>query len=223
MLCHYKGKTKSVREYGSHACKAENLWRIPEKLAWVVSRHKRDLLGGGPKILIGSGFRKLCLQQTRVAAVIPFTSDFLCAFRTFGRWLRGAGRGVALWRGSAITAAQRNLQYAAQEIVASMEIFPRDEKDALATSRIGRYTAAAILRHRLRAKHAVLDGKCCSRFGANIAVQGDLRDAKRWQSLQRSADALLDSSAPSDWNQAVMELGATLCTPQSPAMFAVAR
>jgi len=47
-------------------------------------------------------------------------------------------------------------------------------------------------------------------------VQGDLRDAKRWQSLQDSANALLDPKSPSDWNQAMMELGATLCTPQSP-------
>jgi adenine-specific DNA glycosylase len=39
---------------------------------------------------------------------------------------------------------------------------------------------------------------------------------KRWLALQKSADALLDSKSPSDWNQAMMELGATLCTPQSP-------
>jgi A/G-specific adenine glycosylase len=48
------------------------------------------------------------------------------------------------------------------------------------------------------------------------AVQGDLRDAKRWRSLQKSASALLDPKSPGDWNQAMMELGATLCAPQAP-------
>jgi A/G-specific adenine glycosylase len=62
----------------------------------------------------------------------------------------------------------------------------------------------------------VLDGNVARVLARIFAVQGNLRDAKRWQSLQQSADALLESKPPSDWNQAMMELGATLCTPQSP-------
>src|SRR3984893_3290933 len=43
-----------------------------------------------------------------------------------------------------------------------------------------------------------------------------LRDARRWQGLQKQADMLLDPKSPGDWNQAMMELGATLCTPRAP-------
>jgi len=48
------------------------------------------------------------------------------------------------------------------------------------------------------------------------AVRGDLRDPRRWRALQELADELLAPQAPGDWNQAMMELGATLCTPQAP-------
>jgi A/G-specific adenine glycosylase len=62
----------------------------------------------------------------------------------------------------------------------------------------------------------VLDGNVARVLARIFAVRGELRDAKRWQSLQQSADELLDPKSPSDWNQAMMELGATLCTPRSP-------
>src|SRR5258708_11522074 len=48
------------------------------------------------------------------------------------------------------------------------------------------------------------------------AVRGDLRANGTWQKLQGSADRLLDEKSPGDWNQAMMELGAILCTPRSP-------
>jgi len=66
------------------------------------------------------------------------------------------------------------------------------------------------------AKRAVLDSNVARVLARIFTIQGDLRDTKRWQSLQQSADRLLDRKSPSDWNQAMMELGATLCTPQSP-------
>jgi A/G-specific adenine glycosylase len=62
----------------------------------------------------------------------------------------------------------------------------------------------------------VLDGNVARVLARIFAIRGDLRDAKRWESLQESADALLDPKSSGDWNQAMMELGATLCTPQSP-------
>src|SRR5207245_8017217 len=63
---------------------------------------------------------------------------------------------------------------------------------------------------------AVVGGDVARVLARICAVRGVLRDATRWQSLQKSADELLDAKSPSDWNQAMMELGATLCTPRSP-------
>src|SRR5260221_10280740 len=161
---------------------------------------------------------EIMLQQTRVAAVIPYYERFLERFPDVHALARAPQEDVLrLWSGLGYYSRARNLQRAAQEIVAKHDgVFPRTEKEALALPGIGRYTAAAILSIAYGAKHAVLDGNVARVLARIFAVQGDLRDAKRWQSLQQSADALLDAKSPSDWNQAMMELGATLCTPQSP-------
>ena len=63
---------------------------------------------------------------------------------------------------------------------------------------------------------AVLDGNVARVVARLGAVRGDLRSGSRWRELQRTADGLLSGRAPGDWNQAMMELGATLCTPRSP-------
>jgi A/G-specific adenine glycosylase len=161
---------------------------------------------------------EIMLQQTRVAAVIPYYERFLARFPDVQTLAAAPQEEVLrLWSGLGYYSRARNLQSAAQEIVAKHDgVFPRDEKEALALPGIGRYTAAAILSIAYSAKHAVLDGNVARVLARIFAVQGDLRDAKRWKSLQQSADALLDQKSPSDWNQAMMELGATLCTPQSP-------
>jgi A/G-specific adenine glycosylase len=161
---------------------------------------------------------EIMLQQTRVAAVIPYYERFLERFPDV-RALASAPQEdvLRLWSGLGYYSRARNLQSAAQEIVAKHGgVFPRDTKEALSLPGIGHYTAAAILSIAYGAKHAVLDGNVARVLARIFAVQGDLRDAKRWQSLQQSADGLLDAKSPSDWNQAMMELGATLCTPQSP-------
>jgi A/G-specific adenine glycosylase len=88
--------------------------------------------------------------------------------------------------------------------------------DALALPGIGNYTAAAILSIAFGEKHAVLDGNVARVLARLGAVPGDLREPRRWRKLQEIADAYLDPHVPGDWNQAMMELGATLCTPKSP-------
>lgn len=161
---------------------------------------------------------EIMLQQTRVAAVIPYYERFLERFPDVHALANAPQEDVLrLWSGLGYYSRARNLQRAAQEIVAKHGgVFPRTEKEALALPGIGSYTAAAILSIAYGAKHAVLDGNVARVLARIFAVRGDLRDAKRWRSLQQSADELLDPKSPSDWNQAMMELGATLCTPQSP-------
>ena len=161
---------------------------------------------------------EIMLQQTRVAAVIPYYQRFLERFPDIHALATAPQEEVLrLWSGLGYYSRARNLQRAAQEIVAKHGgIFPRAKKDGLALPGIGSYTAAAILSIAYGAKHAVLDGNVARVLARVFAVRGDVRDAKRWQSLQESANALLDPRSPGDWNQAMMELGATLCTPQAP-------
>jgi A/G-specific adenine glycosylase len=161
---------------------------------------------------------EIMLQQTRVAAVIPYYQRFLEHFPDVYALAKAPQEEVLrLWSGLGYYSRARNLQKAAQQIVALHGgTFPSIEAEALALPGIGEYTAAAILSIAYAKKHAVLDGNVARVLARLFAIHGDLREPKQWQSLQKTATDLLDATAPSDWNQAMMELGATICTPKSP-------
>jgi A/G-specific adenine glycosylase len=186
-------------------------------LEWF-HKYQRDLPWRRNKDPYRIWLSEIMLQQTRVAAVIPFYERFLEHFPTI-RALAAAPEAevLRLWAGLGYYSRARNLQRAAQEIVEKHgSEFPRSAEHALALPGIGSYTSAAILSIAFGARHAVLDGNVARVIARLGAVHGDLREAARWQALQAAADALLDPDAPSDWNQAMMELGAMICTPKSP-------
>ena len=161
---------------------------------------------------------EIMLQQTRVAAVIPYYEKFLERFPDV-RALAAAPREEVLrmWSGLGYYSRARNLQAAAEEIASKHQgKFPEGEKEVLALPGIGPYTAAAVLSIAFGKKCAVLDGNVARVLARMDALRGDLRDARRWHSLQKTASALLDPKFPGDWNEAMMELGATVCTPKSP-------
>ena len=186
-------------------------------LGWF-RKYQRDLPWRRTKDSYRIWLSEIMLQQTRVAAVIPYYERFLERFPNV-RVLATAPEEevLRLWSGLGYYSRARNLQRAAKEIVAKHGgIFPRAHNDVFALSGIGDYTSAAILSIAFGEKYAVLDGNVARVLARVFAVRGDLRNAGRWQRLQKAADDLLDSHTPGDWNQAMMELGATVCSPQSP-------
>jgi len=161
---------------------------------------------------------EIMLQQTRVAAVIPYFERFLERFPTIASLAQAPAEEVLrLWSGLGYYSRARNLQRAAQHIAAKHAgKFPMRETDVLALPGIGAYTSAAILSIAFEQPLAVLDGNVARALARLFAVRGDLREPATWRKLQASADKLLDRKSPGDWNQAMMELGATLCTPRAP-------
>jgi A/G-specific adenine glycosylase len=161
---------------------------------------------------------EIMLQQTRVAAAIPYYQRFLQRFPDVHVLAAAPQEEVLrLWSGLGYYGRARNLQKAAQQIVAKHAgQFPRQMDDVLALPGIGNYTAAAILSIAFGEELAVLDGNAARVLARLGAIRGDLRESQRWQELQETADRLLEPKSPGDWNQAMMELGATLCTPKSP-------
>jgi A/G-specific adenine glycosylase len=161
---------------------------------------------------------EIMLQQTRVAAVIPYYEKFLQRFPNVQSLAAAPQEDVLrLWSGLGYYSRARNLQKAAQQIVAKHDgKFPTRLEEVLDLPGIGNYTAAAILSIAFGEKHAVLDGNVARVLARLGAIRGDLREPRRWQQLQKTADAILDANSPGDWNQAMMELGATVCTPKSP-------
>jgi len=186
-------------------------------LAWFA-QHKRELPWRADADAYRVWVSEIMLQQTRVAAVIPYYERFLERFPSIAA-LAGAPEEEVLrfWSGLGYYSRARNLQRAAQEIVAQHGgIFPSSAEDVLALPGIGAYTAAAICSIAFGQKMAVLDGNVARVIARLFAVRGDLRAGDRWRGLQERADWLLDGHAPGDWNQAMMELGATICTPRAP-------
>jgi A/G-specific adenine glycosylase len=186
-------------------------------LAWF-RQFQRDLPWRRTKDPYHIWISEIMLQQTRVAAVIPYYERFLARFPDMRALAEAPQEDVLrLWSGLGYYSRARNLQKAAQQIVALHGgEFPMEEKAAMALSGIGPYTGAAILSIAFGAKHAVLDGNVARVLARLGAIRGDLRESRRWQSLQSNAQELLDPKAPGDWNQAMMELGAIVCTPRAP-------
>lgn len=158
------------------------------------------------------------LQQTRIAAVIPYYDRFLSRFPTVEALADAPGPEVLrYWAGLGYYSRARNLQATAKKIVEEHAgKFPHGHEQALALPGIGAYTAAAVLSIAYDAPLAVLDGNVARVLARIGGVRGDLREPRRWQELKVTADALLARKAASDWNQALMELGEVVCTPQTP-------
>ena len=186
-------------------------------LAWFA-QFQRDLPWRRSRDPYRIWISEIMLQQTRVAAVIPYYERFLARFPNVQALAAAPEEEVLrVWSGLGYYSRARNLQQAAKQIVAKHGgEFPRTKAEALELAGIGGYTAAAILSIALGEKLAVLDGNVARVLARLDAVRGDLRSPGRWRELQKRADELLDCEAPGDWNQAMMELGAILCAPRAP-------
>jgi len=147
------------------------------------------------------------LQQTRVAAVIPFYEKFLSAFPDVDSLAQAPeDRVLALWSGLGYYSRARNLLKAARQICATG--FPRDYQLMREMAGVGDYTAAAISSIAFGLPHAAVDGNVRRVI---VRLSGDAE-----VDVARQAAALLDRRDSGRWNQAVMELGAMVCLPRDP-------
>jgi A/G-specific adenine glycosylase len=158
------------------------------------------------------------LQQTRVDTVRDYYHRFLEAFPTVEA-LAGAERDEVLkhWEGLGFYARARHLHEAAQTVVDEHDGAVPDTMDAIRDLKgVGPYTAAAVLSIAHDKPHAVLDGNVTRVLTRVFAVEEDATTAAAERELRRLANALLDPECPGAFNQAMMELGALVCTPSTP-------
>lgn len=159
---------------------------------------------------------EVMLQQTRVDVVIPYYERFLGAYPTPAALAEAPEEQVlAHWSGLGYYARARNLRRGAGVVAdAHQGRFPRARAAALALPGVGPYTAAAILSIAYDEPHAAVDGNVIRVLARLFALEPP-RD-RSLPLLDRLADRLLDRDRPGTWNQAMMELGATVCTPRAP-------
>jgi A/G-specific adenine glycosylase len=156
---------------------------------------------------------EIMLQQTRVVAVIAHYHEFLRRFPTVEKLAAAPEASVlSAWSGLGYYRRARMLHAAAKVVVRERGgEFPATAAEQLALPGVGRYTAAAIASIAFGEPIALVDGN------VERVVQRVSGHRLAGEKLWDAAETLLDRNRPGDFNQALMELGATVCTPRAPA------
>ncbi len=186
-------------------------------LAWYRAAH-RSLPWRGDADPYHIWVSEIMLQQTQVEAVIPYYARWLKRFPTVQSLAAAPERAVlALWEGLGYYTRARNLHRAAQLMVNENDgQLPRTVGRLLALPGIGRYTAAAIASLAFGADAAVLDGNVKRVLARVFNIEEDVKSARGEKHLWALAESLLPRGEAGDYNQALMDLGATVCAPRAP-------
>jgi A/G-specific adenine glycosylase len=166
---------------------------------------------------------EVMLQQTRAPVAIPYYQRFLAAFPTVADLAEAREEDVlSLWSGLGYYRRARMLHAAARQVVTEWGgAFPREPEQLRRLRGVGAYTAGAVASIAFRRPAAVVDGNVTRVLSRLFAVRGDVRaaagSARIWELAQELvAQAAEGGGHPGDWNQALMELGATVCVPGAP-------
>src|SRR5215471_5321596 len=158
---------------------------------------------------------EIMLQQTTVKAVAPYYLRFVAQFPSVAELAEADIEDVLkLWAGLGYYARARNL-HACAKAVAARGAFPDCEEELLELPGIGAYTAAAIAAIAFDRKATPVDGNVERVVARLFAVEQELPNAK--SAIRKLAADLYPARRPGDFAQAMMDLGATLCTPKTPA------
>lgn len=181
---------------------------LRKKLVRWYQANRRDLPWRRTRDPYAIWISEIMLQQTRVAAAIPYYERFLARFPNAAELAQAEEAEVlALWSGLGYYSRARNLHQAAKKIVAAGG-FPRDYAAIRELPGIGDYTAAAVASIAYGLPYAVVDGNV-RRVAARLTNSAD-------PDAQEISNLLLDRRNPGQSNQALMELGAVVCLPRAP-------
>lgn len=159
---------------------------------------------------------EIMLQQTQVDTVIPYFEKFLRRFPDVQALAEAKVEEVlAMWSGLGYYSRARNLYAAAGQIVKKVQ-FPSTMAEWLELPGIGRYTAGAIASIAFNEKVPVVDGNVIRVLARLFALKGDAKKNPLHSKLWKLAAKLLPEKRIGDFNQALMELGALVCTPENP-------
>ncbi len=197
---------------------------VPALLAWFA-QSARDLPWRRTRDPYAIWVSEIMLQQTQVKTVIPYWERWMRALPKIHDLAEATPETIhKLWEGLGYYTRVRNLQKAAQQIIADHAgQFPRDHEAILDLPGIGRYTAGAISSIAFNEPRPILDGnviRVLTRlFGIATNPREKSTNEKLWhlaEQLVLQAHATKSESACSHLNQSVMELGAIICTPRQP-------
>lgn len=161
---------------------------------------------------------EVILQQTRVAQGLPYYERFINTYPTVASLAAASEQEVLRqWQGLGYYTRARNLHKCAKAVVTMHDgSFPKTSKELHALPGIGQYTSAAIASFAFGEPAAVVDGNVFRILSRIFGIDTPVNSPEGKKTFTRLAQELLSTNAPALHNQAVMEFGATFCTPKNP-------
>ena len=196
----------------------EKIKRFQSELLNWYQVNKRDLPWRNTDDPYKIWISEIMLQQTRVDQAMPYYERFMKLFPTIYH-LAEADQQTVLkaWEGLGYYSRARNMHQAAKSVAKDYNgKIPDTWQEVTSLKGIGPYTAAAILSIAYQRPYAVVDGNVIRVITRYFGVRDDVRSAKVKNGIQSFADELIDRQHPGEFNQALMETGATVCTPANP-------
>ena len=198
------------------ATRKKNHDRRQDLLNWY-DQHKRDLPWRRSDDAYAVWVSEIMLQQTRVETVLPYFERFLTRFPTVESLARAEVEEVlGVWSGLGYYRRARLLHQAARRVSSGSGRLPQEVKRLRELPGIGAYTAAAVGSMAFGVVEPAIDGNVERVISRYLGVGADPRRARARRQIFQGAKDLLDEQRPGDSNQALMELGATLCRPRKP-------
>ncbi|HPI72134.1 MAG TPA: A/G-specific adenine glycosylase [bacterium] len=197
---------------------SKDIGSIRRRLLTWFRANRRDLPWRRKRTAYCIWISEIMLQQTQVQQVIPYYRRFCKQFPSIKKLANARlDQVLKVWEGMGYYARARHLLQAARMIQKQHAgVFPQDYNAVRRLPGIGPYTAAAILSIAFQQRYAVVDGNVVRVLSRLAAFPGEVQTTGNKKILQTLADTLLPVKGPGDFNEAVMELGALLCTPTAP-------
>ncbi len=187
-------------------------------LKWY-NENKRELPWRETKDPYKIWLSEIILQQTRIAQGLAYYHRFLEKFPNV-KALAGASEDnvLSLWQGLGYYSRARNLHFTARVIVERYDgKFPDNYKDLLRLKGIGPYTAAAIASIAFNLPHATVDGNVTRVLARYFGITDPVNETQIINQINEAANELINTDHPGMFNQAMMDLGATICKPGKPS------
>ena len=184
---------------------------------WYL-QNKRDLPWRHTKNPYNIWLSEIILQQTRVVQGLPYYNKFIESFPNVESLANAEEEKILkLWQGLGYYSRARNLHTTAKFINEQLKgEFPKNYNDLLKLKGVGEYTAAAIASFSFDEDVAVVDGNVFRVLSRFFGIESDISENKTKKEFQDLAKSLLPKGKASNFNQAIMEFGATQCVPKSP-------
>jgi len=194
----------------------KNIDAVEDLLNWF-DHHKRDLPWRRTEDPYAIWVSEIMLQQTRVETALPYFAEFLTRYPTVESLARAdVDEVLGVWSGLGYYRRARLLHQAARQVTASGGDLPRSAKELRELPGIGAYTAAAIGSIAFGLVEPAIDGNVERVVSRYLGIDCDPKRGEGRRRIETGARDLMDERRPGDSNQALMELGASLCRPRNP-------